>query len=126
MKNLTMKIWIIAALTGVLAYIGLAFYKQPDNDDKEKLILQAVMQLLTQYHFKNVPLDDNFSQKLYHTYLDRLDGMKRFLTIQDLDLLDDFQDSLDNSLEDFNMRFFDLSYDRINKAVEKTHLWYPE
>jgi len=121
-----MKIWIIAALTGILAYAGLAFYKQPDNEDKEKLILQAVMQLLRQYHFKEVTLDDDFSHKLYDTYLDRLDGMKRFLTIEDLDLMDDFQDSLDNSLQDWNLRFFDLSYDRINNAVDKTRLWYPE
>ena len=121
-----MRIWIIAALTGVLAYLGFAFYKQPENEDKEKIILQAVMALMNMYHFKEVVLDDNFSHKLYHTYIERLDGMKRFLTIQDLDLLDDFQDSLDNSLQDYNLRFFDLSYDRINKAVEKTRGWYPE
>jgi len=110
----------------VLAYLGFAFYKQPENEDKEKIILQAVMALMNMYHFKEVVLDDNFSHKLYHTYIERLDGMKRFLTIQDLDLLDDYQDSLDNSLQDYNLRFFDLSYDRINKAVEKTRGWYPE
>jgi len=121
-----MRIWIIAALTGILAYVGLAFYKQPDNGDKEKIILQAVMKLIDQYHFKEVVLDDNFSHKLYDTYLDRLDGMKRFLTIEDLDLMDDSRDSLDNSLEDWNLRFFDISYDRINKAVDKTRTWYPE
>ncbi|MFZ1677823.1 MAG: carboxy terminal-processing peptidase [Saprospiraceae bacterium] len=128
MKTMTMRIWIIAALTGILAYIGLAFYRQPDNEDKEKLILQAVVQLLSNLHFRNVPLDDTFSHKLYDTYLDRLDGMKRFLTIQDLDLMDDYKDSLDNSLqpEDLNLHFFDITYDRINKAVDKTRLWYPD
>ncbi len=123
-----MRIWIIAAVTGVLAYLGLAFYRQPENEDKEKLILQAVMQLLTNYHFKAMPLDDTFSHKLYDTYLDRLDGMKRFLTMEDLDLMDDFRDSLDNSLEvpNMNLRFFDLSIDRIDKAISKTRLYYPE
>ncbi len=121
-----MRIWIIAALTGILTYAGLAFYKQPDNEDKEKLILQAVIKLLNQYHFKEVTLDDDFSHRLYDTYLDRLDGMKRFLTIGDLDLLDDYQDSLDNSLQDLNLCFFDLSYERINNAVDKVRHWYPE
>lgn len=121
-----MKIWFIAALTGILAYVGFAFYKKPDNGDKEQLILRAVMELMTRYHFQEVPLDDNFSHKLYKTYLNRLDGMKRFLTLGDLDLLDDYQDSLDNALKEYNLRFFDLSYDRINKAVEKTRKWYPE
>lgn len=122
-----MKIWIIAALTGILAYVGFAFYQKPeDNGDKEQLILRAVLELMTRYHFQEVPLDDNFSHKLYNTYMERLDGMKRFLTIGDLDLLDDYEDSLDNAVQDFNLRFFDLSYDRINKAVEKTRKWYPE
>ncbi|HUR30907.1 MAG TPA: carboxy terminal-processing peptidase [Saprospiraceae bacterium] len=122
----TMKIWIIAALTGLIAYLGFAFYNKPENGDKEKLILQAVLELMTKYHFKEVPLDDNFSNKLFDTYIDRLDGMKRFLTIGDYDLLDDYQDSLDEGLKNIDLHFFDLSYDRINKAVEKTRKWYPE
>lgn len=126
MKSSSMKIWIIAALTGIITYLGFAFYKKPDNGDKEKLILQAVLELMTKYHFKEVQLDDNFSNRLFDTYLDRLDGMKRFLTIGDLDLLDDYQDSLDDGLRDLNLRFFDLSYDRINMSIEKTRKWYPE
>src|SRR5687768_5520080 len=124
MKTSTMRIWIIAALTGILAYIGFAFYKKPVNGDKEMLILRAVMELMTKHHFQEVPLDDNFSHRLFDTYLDRLDGMKRFLTIGDLDLLDDYQDSLDDGLRDFNLRFFDISYERINKAVDKARKWY--
>src|SRR5688572_1128224 len=126
MKISTMRIWIIAILTGLLAYVGFAFYTKPDNGDKEKLILQAVLKLMENYHFKDVRLDDEFSHKLFDTYIDRLDGMKRFLTIGDYDLLDDYQDSLDDALQDYNLRFFNLSYDRINKAVEKTRKWYPE
>lgn len=121
-----MRIWIIAALTGILTYVGFAFYKKPDNGDKEKLILQAVLELMTRYHFQDVKLNDEFSRRLFDTYLDRLDGPKRFLTIGDLDLLDDYQDSLDNALQDYNLRFFDLSYDRINKGIEKTRKWYSE
>lgn len=121
-----MRIWIIAALTGILAYVGFAFYQKPDNGDKEKLILEAVLKLMETYHFKDVVLDDNFSHRLFDTYMERLDGGKRFLTIGDLDLLDDYQDSLDNSLENLDLRFFNLSYDRINKSIDKTRKWYPE
>jgi hypothetical protein len=40
-----------------------------------------------------VPINDDLSEKLYDTYIDRLDGMKRFLIMNDLDLLDDYRDS---------------------------------
>lgn len=121
-----MRIWIIAALTGILAYAGIASYKGQDNGDKEVLILKAVLAMLNQYHFTNPPLDDAFSHRLYDTYMDRLDGMKRFLIMEDLDLLDDYQDSLDDLIKTSDLRFFELSYKIINNSIEKTRKWYPE
>lgn len=121
-----MRIWIIAALTGILAYAGFAAFKSPENDDKEKLILRAVLTLMQDYHFINPPLDDEFSQKLFDIYMDRLDGMKRFLIVDDLDLLDDYQDSLDDFIKNDDLRFFELSYKLINKSIDKTRKWYPE
>ncbi len=121
-----MRIWIIAAITGILAYVGFAAFKDTDNGDKEKLILQAVLQMMNQYHFKNPPLDDAFSHKLYDTYMERLDGMKRFLIMDDLDLLDDYQDSLDNFIKGNDLKFFELSYKLINTGIEKTRKMYPE
>lgn len=121
-----MKIWIIAAVTGILTYFGFASYSKPDNGDKEKLILQAVLEMMGKYHFQEIHLDDQFSRKVFDVYMDRLDGMKRFLTIQDYDLLDDYRDSLDDGLRDVDLKFFEISYNRINKAIEKTRKWYPE
>jgi carboxyl-terminal processing protease len=126
MKFNNMRIWIIAALTGLLGYLGIASFQRSDNGDKEKVILSAVLQLMEKNHFKDVPINDDLSEKLYHTYIDRLDGMKRFLIMSDLDLLDNYRDSLDNELMTNDLKFFDLSYDLINKGVEKTRKWYPE
>ena len=121
-----MRIWIIAVLTGILAYAGIAAFKGEDNGDKEQLILKAVLAMLNQYHFKNPPLDDEFSHRMYDTYLDRMDGMKRFLIMDDLDLLDDYQDSLDDFIKSSDLKFFDISYKLINTSIEKTRKWYPE
>jgi carboxyl-terminal processing protease len=126
MKKNTMRIWIIAAVTGLMAYAGFVAFKGPENGDKEKLILKAVLTMMQQYHFKNPPLDDNFSHRLYDTYMDRLDGMKRFLIMDDLDLLDDYQDSLDDLIRTDDLKFFELSYKLINNSIEKTRKWYPE
>lgn len=121
-----MRIWIIAALTGIMAYAGFVAFKGPENGDKEKLILKAVLTMMQQYHFKNPPIDDNFSHRLYDTYMDRLDGMKRFLIMEDLDLLDDYQDSLDDLIKADDLKFFEISYKLINNSIEKTRKWYPE
>jgi carboxyl-terminal processing protease len=125
--NANMKIWLIAAVTGVLAYFGFASFKPVANDgDKEKVILQAVLKTLESRHFQKIDLNDDFSRRFYDTYLDRMDGMKRFLTIGDLDLMDDYQDSLDEMIRNTDLRFFDISYQLINNSIEKTRKWYPE
>ncbi len=122
-----MRIWIIAALTGILAFAGYAsLNNNTTDDDREKVILQAVLAMMQQYHFTNPPIDDEFSHRLYDTYLTRLDGMKRFLVMGDLDLLDDYQDSLDDQLLNDNLKFFELSYKIINQSIEKPRKWYPE
>jgi len=126
MKQRTMRIWFIAALTGLLAYVGITRLQPQGDTDREKLILQAIVQLLNRQHFKEVPINDDFSRKVFHIYLDRMDGMKRFLTADDLDLLDDYQDSLDDQIIRNDLRFFDLSYRLINQAIDKTRHWYPE
>jgi len=127
MKKNTMRIWMIAAVTGIMAYAGFVAFKGPDNNgNKEKLILKAVLTMMQQVHFKNPPLDDNFSHRLYDTYMDRLDGMKRFLIMEDLDLLDDYQDSLDDQIRTDDLKFFEISYKLINNSIEKTRKWYPE
>jgi carboxyl-terminal processing protease len=122
-----MRIWFIAALTGLMAYAGFtAFRGQNDNGDKEKVILKAVVAMLQNYHFSNPAINDDFSRRMYDTYLDRLDGMKRFLIMGDLDLMDDYRDSLDDMIRNDDLRFFDLSYKLINNSIEKTRKWYPE
>jgi carboxyl-terminal processing protease len=126
MKKSTMRIWIIAALTGLLVYAGISAFRDQDNGDKEILILKAVLAMLNQYHFKNPAIDDQFSHRMYDTYMDRLDGMKRFLIMEDLDLLDDYQDSLDDFIKDADLKFFELSYKIINNSIDKTRKWYPE
>lgn len=122
-----MRIWIIAALTGVLAVIGYTTFKPHGNpEDKEKLIMRAVVELLKQNHFREVKIDDDFSEKLFHLYIDRTDGMKRFFTLGEYDLLEEYQDSLDDQIRNGDLRFFELSYKLINSSVDKVKGWYPE
>src|SRR5690606_10122098 len=88
--------------------------------------MQAIVQLLNKQHFKEVQLNDEFSHRVFDIYIDRLDGMKRFLTIGELDLLDDYRDSLDDHIIRSDLRFFELSYRLIDDAIGKTRKWYPE
>ena len=121
---------ILLAITAIL--IGGLFGKvvthgsPVDDKDKEKLIIREVFKLIGNRHFTNADLDDAYSQKVFKTYLKRLDGSKRFLTMGDLDLLDDYENQIDDAIKEPNLEFFELSIQLFNQATEKVRSWYPE
>ena len=58
--------------------IFLAFTTETENAQKDRILLQVILQGLSQVHYEPQELDDNFSEKVYDLYLKRLDYNKRF------------------------------------------------
>ena len=79
----------------IAALLGLYFFKMTEPtvvvNDKEALILQGLMQTIEYGHFAPKKVDDAFSQTIYKTYLERIDGQKRFFTQQDIDKIKPFE-----------------------------------
>ena len=96
------------------------------DNDREKLIIAAVMRLIEGHHFQPGEVDDAFSRQVFKTYMQRLDGGKRFITMGDYDLMDDYEESIDDDLKEPDLEFFDLSYELINNGVKKVKKMYPE
>jgi carboxyl-terminal processing protease len=98
-----------------------------DGDgDKEKLIITYVMKLIQGYHFQPHTVNDAFSRQVFKTYMQRLDGGKRFLTMGEYDLMDDYEEEIDDAVLDPDLEFFDLSYELILEGVKKVKGMYPE
>lgn len=116
---------IIAILAGGLFGKAVTHNAPTDDKEKEKLIIREVFELLENRHFTDAEIDDTYSRKVFHTYLERLDGGKRFLTLGDLDLLDDYQEKIDDAINVPDVEFFELSNDVINKSIEKVKIIYP-
>ena len=122
---------IIASLAIVLTGILVSAvypqqYNGDDDKDKEKLIMYAVLRLIEMRHFSPEDLDDEFSRQVFDTYMDRLDGGKRFITLDHYDLMDDYENDIDDAFKNQQLEFFDLSYDVINEGVEKVKKMYPD
>jgi carboxyl-terminal processing protease len=131
-KITTMIMRISFAIVAIIfggVFLGANF---PNNgiadgdNDREKLIIRAVMELLDIRHFQEHDIDDAFSRQVFKTYMRRLDGGKRFITLSAYDLMDDYEESIDDALREPDMEFFELSYELINEAVLKVKKMYPE
>ena len=116
---------VIAILIGGLFGKAVSHGGPIDDKEREKLIIHAVFELIENRHFTQNEIDDAFSRKVFNTYLERLDGGKRFLTLGDLDLLDDYQEKIDDAIHLPDVEFFDLSNDIIQKAVRRVQDLYP-
>lgn len=93
---------------------------------KEKIIMQAMISGLKQLHFKDVQINDDFSEKTFDTYLKILDGAKRFLVQEDIDQLKKYETDIDDEIKLANYEFFDLSVKTIESRILEAKGYYEE
>lgn len=114
------------SLVAVAILVAAFFPKPADQPEKDALLVRSVLTHLEQLHYNPKALNDDFSNKLYDLYLDRLDGGKRFLTQQDVAKLAPFRAQLDDQMRTGNIDFFDLSVDLLNTGIKKAGNYYQE
>ena len=111
------------ALTLVLF---LAFTSDSENSQKDKILLQVILQGLNQVHYEPHALDDDFSEKVYGLYLKRLDYNKRFFTKSDITVFDKYKDDLDNEAAEASYDFFEISTKTLGERVKLIEGFYKE
>lgn len=117
---------IIIGFIGMVTFFASNFYKSFDTTEKEQAIVYTVKNMVDYVHFSTKKINDNFSQEFYEEYIDNLDGLKRFLTQEEVNKLEVYKNDLDNQILEQKLDFFDLSYSLVNSGVAKTKQFYKE
>ena len=123
MKNKGAFIFILA-LSSILIGAYLPFSE--NNQEKESILIQTMMEGLKQLHYQPAKLDDDFSARAYKLYLDRLDPGRRWLTQEDIALLKPFKSSIDDQIKVSNFGILDVAIERLEAGLEKTKGYYQE
>lgn len=111
----------------VLAAIGLgwAFYPPtPKSEEKDKVIMNIIYQVLRSNHFAPQSLDDSFSEKVYSGFLESLDYNKRFFIEEDIKALSQYKDQVDDQIRRSDLSFFDESMQRYNSRYDYVKTFY--
>ncbi len=124
-KNIMIK-GIIIGILGIASFLLSNNYNKFDTTEKEQAIIYTVQAMVDYVHFSPKKIDDDFSKQFYADYIKNLDGMKRFLTQEDIDKLKQYETNLDDEILHQNLEFFDLSNTLINNAIDKTENFYEE
>ena len=77
-----------------------AYYPKVKNAEKEAILMQTIVDGLNHFHYKPQKIDDDFSGKVYDIYMDKIDGSRRFLTQEEVELLKAYRTRIDDEAKD--------------------------
>jgi len=109
-----------------LVLIGLSSFNFFD-DNKDKMLIKILNQTMQAAHFKQVDLNDEFSEKLFVFYIKQLDYNKRFFIKSDIEELEKYKTLIDDEIKNESLDFFKLTNEKIQlrtEAVTKIYVEY--
>lgn len=110
----------------LLALLAAAYYPQPNNAEKEAVLVKAVLSGFGQLHYQPKEIDDEFSAEIFDFYLDQVDGGRRFLTQEDIAKLEGYRMDIDDQADEGSFEFFNASVQMLEAALDKTQGYYRE
>ena len=91
--------------------------KDFDTSDKDNLIIQLITYVLDQAHYLDKEINDEFSEKVFDTFLENLDPYKRYFYVSDIEEFSKYKYLIDDSFKNPNLDFFELVYSRYTKRM---------
>ncbi len=110
----------------LVVFFSAYSYENDNEQQKEKILLKLISQNLNSYHFLDVKVDDDFSEKAYHIFIKRLDYNKRFFIESDIQKLDKYKYSIDDEISDLTTNFFDASTMILESRIKEAEAYYKE
>ena len=94
--------------------------KDFDTSDKDSLVIQLITYVLDQAHYLDKEIDDNFSEKVFNTFLENLDPYKRYFYASDIEEFSEYKYLIDDAFKNPNFDFFDLVYERYKERMSES------
>jgi carboxyl-terminal processing protease len=96
------------------------------DPERDKLLLGLLTFVIEKGHYNPACVDDNFSKGVYKDYIEALDPSKRFFLQSDINEFSKFELELDDQLNNKDLVFFNLTYDRLMLRMEESKKIFKE
>ena len=93
--------------------------KNFESDDKDSLVIQLITYVLDQAHYLDIEIDDNFSEKVFNSFLENIDPYKRYMYQSDIDILSKYTYEIDDAFNQPNLEFFNLAHEILIKRIDE-------
>lgn len=97
-----------------------------EGEQRRDLLIKVVAFAVDNGHYDPGDINDEFSEKAWDLYIERIDYAKRFLLQEDVDKLKEYQKELDDAFKEADFEFFDLSNGMLDKRTQKCEVYYKD
>ena len=117
----------IIPLFAFVFFVSSFNYANTKTDpEKDKIIIYVLKNILTRGHFVEKKLDDDFSEKVFYSFLNSLDPNKRYFTQKDITLFSKYKYEIDNQLKKEDLSFYNLVYNQFLEKISGAKKYYHE
>lgn len=119
--------YYLLMLTILLAFASCSFTSKTfDDPDKDKMLVQIITYILDRGHYNPKDINDEFSAEVYSDYIENLDPFKRYFYQSDIDEFEAFKMQIDDQLKEYDLSFFNLTFQRLTQRMEESEALYKE
>ena len=94
------------------------------SNDKDRLLIELISHVIQRGHFNVKSLNDEMSEQIFHTYLESIDGQKRYFLQSDYREFAKYMYQIDDQLRELDLTFFDLTYQRLILRMNEVESLY--
>ena len=117
----------LVLLSLLLAMSSCSFTtKKFDTEDKkrDKVLVELITYVLNEYHFNKANIDNRFSKNVYDKYIKEIDPLHRNFYKEDIEEFKEYRKQIDDQINDKNLDFFNLTYNRLQERLEENKSIY--
>ena len=123
-KNASYLIFTVAVVLYLFTATTNPLQKEFVSNDKDRLLIELISHVIQRGHYDVKSLNDDMSEQIFHTYLERIDGQKRYFLQSDYREFSKYMYQIDDQIRELELTFFDLTYQRLILRMNEVERLY--
>ncbi|MGB0476638.1 MAG: carboxy terminal-processing peptidase [Flavobacteriaceae bacterium] len=123
-KNASYLIFAVAVVLYLFTATINPLEKEFVSNDKDRLLIELISHVIQRGHYDVKSLNDDMSEQIFHTYLESLDGQKRYFLQSDYREFSKYMYQIDDQIRELDLTFFDLTYKRLVLRMSEVESMY--
>tara|TARA_A100001011_G_scaffold214616_1_gene222672 strand:- start:12117 stop:14126 length:2010 start_codon:yes stop_codon:yes gene_type:complete len=87
--------------------------------------LEIISYVIEKGHYDPKEMDDEFSENVFNSFIDAIDGQQRFFLKTDINNFKRYKHEIDDQLRSSNIDFFNIVYDKSIQRIQEVRNFYP-